>query len=68
LKGHGIDWGHHVAEEAPKKLASAMLFFLLPMHNRHLELKIFKTLCIGAFCLSRRTPTGIHVFPQLKTA
>lgn len=30
LRGHGIDCGHHIAEEAPQALAEALLGFLQP--------------------------------------
>ena len=30
VSGHGIDAGHHVAEEAPEALAAALVPFLLP--------------------------------------
>jgi haloacetate dehalogenase len=34
LRGHGIDAGHHVAEEAPEELADALSEFLRPSGDR----------------------------------
>jgi haloacetate dehalogenase len=34
LRGHGIDAGHHMAEEAPRELAAALIEFLTPSGDR----------------------------------